>query len=93
MLAGRDTTAATLTFVMYFLASYPAVCTRLREEILAKVGSTRRPDYDDIRDMKYLRAVINGKRISTFYTSFSLLMSLSQKRSDYTPLCMLNRWA
>ncbi|GLB44358.1 putative cytochrome P450 monooxygenase [Lyophyllum shimeji] len=59
MIAGRDTTAATLTFVIYFLAMYPAVNARLREEILAKVGPTRRPDYDDIRDMKYLRAVIN----------------------------------
>lgn len=60
MIAGRDTTAATLTFIVYFLAMYPAVNIRLREEILSKVGPTRRPDYDDIRDMKYLRAVING---------------------------------
>lgn len=33
---------------------------RLREEILSKVGPTKRPSYDDLRDMKYLRAVING---------------------------------
>ena len=32
---------------------------RLREEILSVVGPTRRPTYDDIRNMKYLRAVIN----------------------------------
>lgn len=50
-----------MSFIIYFLAMYPAVMTRLREEILAKVGPSRRPDYDDIRDMKYLRAVINGK--------------------------------
>lgn len=60
MIAGRDTTAATLTFVIYLLAMHPAVYSRVREEVLAKVGPTRRPDYDDIRDMKYLRAVING---------------------------------
>ncbi|KAF8055214.1 cytochrome P450 monooxygenase pc-1 [Lyophyllum atratum] len=59
MIAGRDTTAATLTYIMYFLSMYPAVNERLREEILANVGPTRRPDYDDIKDMKYLRAVIN----------------------------------
>lgn len=53
-------TAATLAFVVYFLSIYPAVLSRLREEVLSKVGPTRRPDYDDIRDMKYLRAVING---------------------------------
>jgi hypothetical protein len=33
---------------------------RLREEVLGKIGNSRRPDYDDIRNMKYLRAVING---------------------------------
>ncbi|KAG6888060.1 hypothetical protein C0992_009751 [Termitomyces sp. T32_za158] len=58
--SGRDTTASTLTFVIYCLAMYPAIHVRLREEVLARVGPTRRPDYDDIRDMKYLRAVING---------------------------------
>jgi hypothetical protein len=57
--AGRDSTAATLTFVIYFLSIYPEHL-RLREEILEKVGSSRRPDYDDIKDIKYLRAVING---------------------------------
>ncbi|KDR78034.1 hypothetical protein GALMADRAFT_64763 [Galerina marginata CBS 339.88] len=59
MIAGRDTTASTLTFIIYFLSIYPAVLARLREEIIDKVGHSRRPDYDDIRDMKYLRAVIN----------------------------------
>jgi hypothetical protein len=39
---------------------YPSVTSRLREEILSKVGPTRRPNYEDIRDMKFLRAVING---------------------------------
>jgi hypothetical protein len=42
------------------LAEHPEVMTRLREEILQKVGSSRRPTYDDLRDMKYMRAVING---------------------------------
>ncbi|KAG1776001.1 cytochrome P450 [Suillus placidus] len=59
MIAGRDTTAATMTFVIYMLAQHPDVLRRLREEILSKVGSSRRPTYDDMRDMKYLRAVIN----------------------------------
>ncbi|KAF8890928.1 cytochrome P450 monooxygenase pc-1 [Infundibulicybe gibba] len=59
MIAGRDTTAATMTFIIYLLSRYPAVMARLREEILSKVGGSRRPDYEDIREMKYLRAVIN----------------------------------
>ncbi|KAF9219868.1 cytochrome P450 [Gyrodon lividus] len=59
LLAGRDTTASTLTSAIYLLAMHPDVLRRLREEILKKVGLTRRPTYDDIREMKYLRAVLN----------------------------------
>ncbi|OAX41096.1 cytochrome P450 [Rhizopogon vinicolor AM-OR11-026] len=59
MIAGRDTTASTLTFVICMLSQHPDVLYRLREEILNKVGSSRRPTYDDMRDMKYMRAVIN----------------------------------
>ncbi|KAJ7243954.1 cytochrome P450 [Mycena rebaudengoi] len=43
------------------ISMYPAVCQKLREEILAHLGSHKRPTYDDIRDMKYMTAVINGK--------------------------------
>lgn len=60
-IAGRDTTAATFTFVIYLLSLHPEVTVRLRSEILEKVGPNRRPNFDDIRDMKYLRAVINGQ--------------------------------
>ncbi|KAG2029801.1 cytochrome P450, partial [Suillus americanus] len=59
MIARRDTTAATLTYVIYMLIQHPDVLCHLWEEILSKVGSSRRPTYDDMRDMKYLRAVIN----------------------------------
>ncbi|EIW81954.1 cytochrome P450 [Coniophora puteana RWD-64-598 SS2] len=59
MIAGRDTTACTLTMAVYMLSQHPDVLRRLREEILTKVGSSRRPSYDDMRDMKYMRAFIN----------------------------------
>jgi len=59
LLAGKDTTQWTTTVIVYFLAMHPNVNARLRQEILQHVGPTRRPTYDDIRDMKYLRAVIN----------------------------------
>lgn len=63
LIAGRDTTAGTLTFAVYFLCMYPHVMERLRKEILDAVGPSRRPDYDDIKDMKYLRAFLNGTSI------------------------------
>jgi cytochrome P450 len=52
-------TAGLLTFVAYCLAMHPEVLARLREEIIGTVGSTRAPTYDDVRGMKYLRAVLN----------------------------------
>nr|BAL14712.1 cytochrom P450 [Phlebia brevispora] len=58
LLAGRDTTAITLTMAAYMLALHPHVLKRLRDEVQTRVGA-RRPTYDDIREMKYLRAFIN----------------------------------
>jgi len=59
MLAGRDTTAGLLTFATYSLAMHPDVLARLREEVVSTVGTTRAPTFDDVRGMKYLRAVLN----------------------------------
>ncbi|KAF8917383.1 cytochrome P450 monooxygenase pc-2 [Mucidula mucida] len=59
LLAGRDTSGMALTLVIYFLSMYPATMARLREEILDKVGPERQPTFADIKDMKFLRAVIN----------------------------------
>lgn len=53
-------TASTLTFVVFLLSLHPEVFQRLRNEILEVVGPTELPTYEKIRDMKYLRAVLNG---------------------------------
>ena len=45
---------------MYCLAMHPDILARLREEILSVVGPHRNPTYDDLKALKYLRAVING---------------------------------
>ena len=42
------------------LAEHPHIESRLREEIDEKVGKTGRPTYDQIREMKYMRAFLNG---------------------------------
>ena len=60
-----EQTAAMMTITVYFLSQYPDVLKRLRDEILERVGPTRRPTYDDIREMKYLRAVINGMSVTS----------------------------
>ncbi|KAG9317013.1 cytochrome P450 [Chiua virens] len=60
MIAGRDTTANTLTFAVYMLSQHPDILARLRDEIMSRVGNARQPTHDDMREMKYLRAFING---------------------------------
>ncbi|KAI0775623.1 cytochrome P450 [Trametes elegans] len=59
LLAGRDTTSCTLTFAIYALAEHPEVLQRLRAEVLSVVGPSQRPTYDNVREMKYMRAFIN----------------------------------
>jgi cytochrome P450 len=52
-------TASLLTFTCYMLATHPNVLAKLRAEILTIVGATAYPTFEDFREMKYLRAVIN----------------------------------
>lgn len=64
-----------LTIAVYFLSQYPVYLQRLREEILEKVGPTRRPTYDDIKEMKFLRAVLNGQHTLYFMYATHRLMT------------------
>lgn len=59
LLAGRDTTAATLSWTIYELANYPAVYAKLRNEILSTVGESRAPTYADLKSMTYLTHTLN----------------------------------
>lgn len=54
-------TSAALTFVLYLLVMHPPVMAHLRREILNAVGPSANPTVDDLKNMKYLRAVINGQ--------------------------------
>ena len=69
---------------MYELTRNPDIVARLREEIFNQVGPTRRPDYDDIKEMKYLRAFING--LSSFLTLESTLISILEVLRLYPPV-------
>jgi cytochrome P450 len=59
LLAGRDTTAATLSWAFYELSHYPEKYKRLRDEVTNAVGHTSKPTYDDLKQMTYLRHTIN----------------------------------
>ena len=49
-----------LTFSFYMLSEHPDIEKRLRQEIYDIVGPTGRPTYDHMREMKYMRAFLNG---------------------------------
>ncbi|CEL62811.1 Cytochrome P450 52E2 OS=Candida apicola GN=CYP52E2 PE=3 SV=1 [Rhizoctonia solani AG-1 IB] len=59
LLAARDTTASLLTFSVYLLAMHPEVMERARAEVLDTVGESAAPNYDQIKQMRYQRAIIN----------------------------------
>lgn len=56
-------TAHAITAIFYFLATEKrSIFDRLRQEVLDVVGPENPlPSFEQVREMKYLRAVINGK--------------------------------
>lgn len=59
LLAGRDTTASTLSWTLYELSRHPQVVKKLREEILSIVGPDSHPTYEHLKNMPYLKAIFN----------------------------------
>lgn len=59
LLAGRDTTAGTLSFTILELSRHPHVVAKLRREILELLGPHRAPTYEDLKSMPYLQHTIN----------------------------------
>lgn len=59
LLAGRDTTAATLSFLFLELAYHPEVYKRLRGEVLQNLGPDGEPTYANLKAMKYLQHCLN----------------------------------
>lgn len=55
LLAGRDTTACTLSWLFYELSTKPEMVKKLRTEILNCVGPTKSPTYENLKSMKYLQ--------------------------------------
>lgn len=59
LLAGRDTTASTLSWTFYQLSKYPDIYAKLRQETLDVCGTDRKPTYEDLKNMKYLNHTLN----------------------------------
>jgi len=62
MLAGRDTTSTLLSWVVWNLARNPDVFAKLLQEVDSTLGvenAASEPDWQQLKDMKYLQAVLS----------------------------------
>lgn len=59
LLAGEDTTANSLAWVLYYLAKYPEVQARMRAEVAAVLAGGELDDYDKTRQLPYVDALVN----------------------------------
>ena len=59
LLAGRDPTAMTLSWLFYELSKRPQIVQKLRQEIFDFVGWNRMPTYSDLKSMRYLQHTIS----------------------------------
>ena len=67
LLAGRDTTASLLGNLFFVLARQPEVWQKLREEVVTTLQG-RRPTYEELRNMKYLKWCLNECKSSLKFT-------------------------
>ena len=57
LLAGHETTAATMTFIFHLLAAHPEVADKLHRELDTVLGG-RTPKTDDLSSLPYTKAVV-----------------------------------
>lgn len=67
LLAGRDTTACTMSWTIFHLVRHPEVLQRLREEINKVTGSEIMITRSHTKNMSYLNAVVNESESSWLY--------------------------
>jgi len=58
IIAGSDTTAVSLSSILYHVITTPTALSRLRQEISEKGLDNRRTTFQDSQDMPYLQAVL-----------------------------------
>jgi len=59
LLAGEDTTANTLAWMIYLLSRHPAHLARARDEVRAKLGTARLPTREQLDDLPWIEACMN----------------------------------
>lgn len=59
LLAGRDTTAATLSWLLKHLSNDPERYAKLRAEVLETLGLDEKPTYHQLKNMPFLNACID----------------------------------
>lgn len=59
LLAGRDTTAATLCWLLKRLSNDPSRYEKLRQEVLAILPDSTRPTYEQLKRMTYMKQCID----------------------------------
>ena len=65
LLAGRDTTASLLSNAWFVIAKRPDIWAKLRAEVEQLGGEN--PTYEQLKGMKYLKAVLNECAVSVFF--------------------------
>jgi len=58
ILAGRDTTAQTLTWMFYLISEHPQIQQKLIDEIDSELGDNL-PSFENMQKLKYMEQVIN----------------------------------
>ncbi|KAJ5713476.1 n-alkane-inducible cytochrome P450 [Penicillium malachiteum] len=76
LLAGRDTTAAFLSFTFFLLSRREDVWSKLRAEVL---NFDKRPSFEDLKSMKYLTWVMN--ETLRLYPLIPLNVRMANKRT------------
>jgi cytochrome P450 len=59
LVAGHETTSGALSFALYFLSRHPDVFARARAEVDEVWSSTRRPKFEQIGKLRYVRRVLD----------------------------------